>query len=1064
MRILLIFTAILSSIYVLGQNNITVNGEIKIRNYAPGEFKANPQVFDIAQDKRGVMYFANQRGVLEYDGVNWKTIPVKDKNNQDVHVFSLASDDNGKVYVGATNDFGYLEINKEGDLEYVSLRSKIQEDIDAFEKVIEIIVYNEKVYFQSKKAIFILKEGRIQTVLPESSFESLIEAEHQFYVDQDELGLFKLTNSGLKNIRDGAIFSDKNVYSVIEFADSTVVITGEHGLFTIDRKDNAHPLQEFEKGAFYSALKLSDNLLSIGSFSDGITVIDKNFKTVFKVGLESGLIDGNIKRQFLDKENNLWLATNMGISKVEIFSPIVSFGKKNGLTSAVESVNRFKNDLYIAAYDGVYYLNRSGEIIKHPNFQNDCYGIDVYDFDGDTICLVSEVAAVHQIINGSISERVVKGGPYMSIRSKSNKDIIYVAHYDKLQILTYQNSAFRPIGKINNLQEEIYNLILDKNGYLWLGTLKNGVFKIHEDEVLKENPQIEHFPIGKNDMKGASYLFQYKNDIIVGDDHGLHKYNGSGFETYNDFGYTFNKDKRIGVHRISEDNSGNIWMMLYDENNNFELGYSKLSKEGKFSWFNKDFIRYSEEIVHDFYHDNDGITWIGGPDGILRYDPTKSLKNKIQFNCLVRGVSYGKEIFNGNNKKNGYNVLEQVVEPELDYINNGAIEFNFSAATYISEENTEYSYILEGYDKDWSKWSKNTYKEYSPTEGTYTFKVKAKNIYGEISEVATYTFSIMPPWYRTMWAYLLYFVGAIGLIYLLIKLSLRRVKKQNDKLNAIVEERTAEVVAQKEEIEHQKEIVDEKNKDILDSIQYAKHIQNTILPNNEFIQSRFKDAFVMFKPKDIVSGDFYWVKEKKGKMLFAAVDCTGHGVPGAFVSIVGNNGLNRAINEFDLIQPAAILDKLTELVEESFAQQGENDVKDGMDIALCVWDPKTNVLEYAGANNPLWIIRNGEEGPEIMETKADKQPIGAFDMRKPFTNHTYNLQDGDRVFLFSDGYPDQFGGPKGKKFKYKPLKQLLSKLNGSSMEEHHQSLDKSFMEWMGEYEQIDDVCIIGVQF
>ena len=215
MRILLIFTAILSSIYVLGQNNITVNGEIKIRNYAPGEFKANPQVFDIAQDKRGVMYFANQRGVLEYDGVNWKTIPVKDKNNQDVHVFSLASDDNGKVYVGATNDFGYLEINKEGDLEYVSLRSKIQEDIDAFEKVIEIIVYNEKVYFQSKKAIFILKEGRIQTVLPESSFESLIEAEHQFYVDQDELGLFKLTNSGLKNIRDGAIFSDKNVYSVI---------------------------------------------------------------------------------------------------------------------------------------------------------------------------------------------------------------------------------------------------------------------------------------------------------------------------------------------------------------------------------------------------------------------------------------------------------------------------------------------------------------------------------------------------------------------------------------------------------------------------------------------------------------------------------------------------------------------------------------------------------------------------------------------------------------------------------------------------------------------------------
>ena len=699
--------------------------------------------------------------------------------------------------------------------------------------------------------------------------------------------------------------------------------------------------------------------------------------------------------------------------------------------------------------------NKNGEVLKHPDFNNDCYGIDVYDFDGKTICLLSEVAAVHQIIDNKTSKPILKGGPYQTIRSKNNSDRIYVAHYNGLQVLEYYNGEFVNKGYVRGLEEEIFNLLLDNNGHLWLGTLKNGTFKIHEDETIKDNPKIEHFPVGQNDMKGPAYIFKFKDKIIIGDDYGLHSYNGKGFDIYNGFGVAFDLKNKRGVHRISEDNFGNIWMMLHDEQNNFEIGYSKPDKNGKYTWFNKDFTRHTEEIIHDFYHDEEGITWIGGPGGLLRYNPTNTLKDAIPYNCLIRNVSYGEEIFKGNNNKDGVNVLDQVIVPELNYINNGSIKFNFSATTFIAEESTKYSFILDGYDDNWSDWTENTFKEYSPSEGTYTFKVKARNIYGEESEIASYTFTISPPWYRTMWAYLLYFIGAIGLIYLLIKLSLRRVKKQNDRLNSIVENT---------ENNYELNQSDEKNKDILDSIQYAKHIQNTILPNDDFIQSSFKDAFVMFKPKDIVSGDFYWIKEKKGKMLFAAVDCTGHGVPGAFVSIVGNNGLNRAINEFDLIQPAAILDKLTELVEESFAQQGENDVKDGMDIALCVWDPKTNVLEYSGANNPLWIIREGEDGSEILETKADKQPIGAFDMRKPFTNHTYNLQEGDRVFLFSDGYPDQFGGPKGKKFKYKPLKQLLSQLKGSSMKEHHYMLDKSFMEWMGEYEQIDDVCVIGVQF
>ncbi|MBN4061894.1 SpoIIE family protein phosphatase, partial [Bacteroidales bacterium AH-315-I05] len=237
----------------------------------------------------------------------------------------------------------------------------------------------------------------------------------------------------------------------------------------------------------------------------------------------------------------------------------------------------------------------------------------------------------------------------------------------------------------------------------------------------------------------------------------------------------------------------------------------------------------------------------------------------------------------------------------------------------------------------------------------------------------------------------------------------------------------------------------------------AKGIQDAILPPDEFIEEYLPDSFVLFKPKDVVSGDFYWMEKKDSKLFFAAVDCTGHGVPGAFVSMVGANGLHRCLKEHRLTEPAKILDKLTELVEETFRQR-----KDGMDIALCALEMKNGKgkLDYAGANNSLYFIRNGE----LHETKPDKQPIGAYDHRQSFTNHTTELQKDDTIYVFSDGYPDQFGGPKGKKFKYRKLRELLLSIQDKTMNEQKEILDHTIEDWMGdEHEQIDDICIIGVR-
>lgn len=261
---------------------------------------------------------------------------------------------------------------------------------------------------------------------------------------------------------------------------------------------------------------------------------------------------------------------------------------------------------------------------------------------------------------------------------------------------------------------------------------------------------------------------------------------------------------------------------------------------------------------------------------------------------------------------------------------------------------------------------------------------------------------------------------------------------------------------QKVLIELQKEEVEEKNKEILDSINYAKRIQTAILPAPHLVNDYLKESFILYKPKDIVAGDFYWMEKKEDLVLFAAADCTGHGVPGAMVSVVCHNGLNRAVREYALNEPGEILDKTREIVVQEF-EKSDEEVQDGMDIALCSLQGMK--LEYAGANNPLWILRNGE----ILETKANKQPIGKYDLPKPYTTHQLNLQKGDTIYIFSDGYADQFGGEKGKKLKAKAFKELLLQVQHLSMQEQKDFLNQAFEDWKGDLDQIDDICVIGVK-
>ena len=319
---------------------------------------------------------------------------------------------------------------------------------------------------------------------------------------------------------------------------------------------------------------------------------------------------------------------------------------------------------------------------------------------------------------------------------------------------------------------------------------------------------------------------------------------------------------------------------------------------------------------------------------------------------------------------------------------------------------------------------------------------------------------------RTIWM-----ASLSAIIALLILLGLITTRKKNailaqqkkdiEKKNFDLEQKNEEITTQNEKIISQKELIEEKNKSITDSIVYAQRIQSAVLPSMDFIADKGHEYFVFFRPKDIVSGDFFWGVENNGRIVIAAADCTGHGVPGAFMSMLGTTFLNEINGKNSKKDAGQMLNELRENVINSLKQRGEEgEAKDGMDIALCVIEKENKLLQYAGANNPLYIINKGE----FKIVKADRMPIGIhYDIEKPFTKNELKISPGDVFYIFSDGFADQFGGKLGKKFKYKNFQELLFRIHEYPMNEQKEILEKTFDEWKGDYEQIDDILIIGVK-
>jgi len=596
--------------------------------------------------------------------------------------------------------------------------------------------------------------------------------------------------------------------------------------------------------------------------------------------------------------------------------------------------------------------------------------------------------------------------------------------------------------------KDVYCVTEDHSGRIWIGSSVG---------LIKHTPLEDRYEVFQAGMINQSANINSNTvfslhvdkggDLWVGTASGLNRFHPetNGFEFFRDPVEL----SELRIYGILEDNEGNLWLSSDQGLSRYE---PKLESYIKFE--SRDGLQNSVFLPGSYYQHTDGRLYFGGVGGLNTFHPDSIPYNPypppLSFTQFVRFRDQG-----GMSKPLTLDRVTTVTLPRGVEI----VTIRFSALEFTAPENNRYLYkmVRKGQDGLWiHNQEKNFVTFYKLSPGTYTLSVKGSNNDGLFSEEEIHVEIRVPfPFWNKTLAILAYVLMAGIFVFIVIQFRTRKLRRSNKIL------RDKEISAK--EIAKQREDLARKNKNITDSIMYAKRIQQALLPNNEIFESLLPDSFVLFKPKDIVSGDFYWINQHGNKIYVAAVDCTGHGVPGAFVSIIGFELFRKITASEQGSNPAMILDTLNENFTDMFSDGEQVYLNDGMDLSLCIIDNKEKSLDFSGAFNPLYLVRN----ETIIEVKADRFSVGAdvhfSGERKLFKSHKIYLQKDDVIYLFSDGYADQFGGPEGKKFKYRRFRHLLLTIHRHQMEKQRAILDASIEEWMGDIDQVDDILVIGIK-
>lgn len=1042
--------------------------EYKVKDYGVNDGLPQDYVYSILQDASGYLWIGTGEGLARFDGMNFQ---VFTENDSLCSNFISSSLNNGQESWFGHNDGGISHFNG-------SHFSKVVTGDPGTGSITDIKAAGGLIWAGTQSGaiwgigpgraprLFTDREHQVQIFTMEflSSTELAVgsmDGVHLYFVGPGSNSIeFRSTLEGIPetSIQDLLLSRDQGIL---------YILTEDEGIYAYDpltQPSAPYPLGiDMEAGIEGPQQMLEDSQgnLWISTFGNGLYKLipdgQGKFTSWVNFSEGNGLPGDNVKMVFEDREQNLWLGMyGDGLSRlVDEAYTFYSFDE-NETANDIHSIYATEESLYFGTENGlIRYQRSSGE---HQLLSGRDYGLPediitaiVGSPPGDLWVGTSKNGVYHAAPGAQRFDRIPISESSLenSINALALEDSLLWIATDKgvcrfnliegdLTWFTLSNAGL-PHNTVDNLQ-------MDASGKVWISTFSNYLAYFQNDSLVRLNiPNLGAAVSIRSiitDPEGQLWIGTYGN--------GVFKLQGDSAVNYG----TENGLLSNFCSSLVSDDLNYIWA-------GHRGGLSRIRvSDGQVSQVKEEagIAQNMEFNPNAVFKDPNGMIWFGSSSGVLAYNPRLE-----KHHSLPPALSIVSVIINN---------AARPVEDELKLApGRHTIRIEFIGINLENPQGVTYSYNMEGLDGEWSQPSPEEQVTFSMLpSGEYTFGLRAFDSDGNYnSDPLVLRVHIAKPLWKLWWAQLLALIAVSGGVLAIIKRREFTLRMEKQKLEKIVQERTQKVVDQRDEIEQQRdalqiqsEKINQINQNITDSIVYASHIQQALFPPPENLTSVFPESFILSRPQYIVSGDFFWLSTQKGKHIFTVADCTGHGVPGALMSMLGITLLDKIVNNQKDVDPARILNQMKDGIINALRQTFDSETSsDGMDMALCVFDPVRRLLQYSGGFMPLVLIRDGE----LHQYKADPMPIGiGAIVGKSFTRQEVKIQAGDQIYLYSDGYEDQFGGEDDSKFSRKRLRELLLEIHTLSAEDQKARLEQSLKHWMGDTDQIDDIMVLGIRF
>lgn len=1019
--------------------------------YGIPEGFTNLFVNGITQDESGYLWVGTGEGLLKFNGVSFE--PFYADENIAENYFSAVFQDGEQTWYGHQN--GGLTQRKGNEFINFSNKRIPRGTINQFRK-------------SPKGELWFSVQGRGLVKIMNDKFVAFEEEFKDFLIKDfafiDNNNLLLATNEGLKH------------YTINEYG------------FLVPNKEN-----KWFVGREVNCITIDGFSLYVGTASGLFLVGLNQFPNLNFVPMnKEALKDANVRHIFMDKQKHLWVST-WGHGLIKLLYSNETFNRYS------EFYNLFQNGTIPASHLNLVYQDREGILWAGS------HGSGLYKLN-------DKILEFKNVID------FTKNSNVFSIHS--DKTTSWYGSRGSILVHQRSHDSFDLIdSKFDLPDDDISALALDKNKKLWIGTDNNGLYTLEKGAT-----KIKKVFLGEDNLINSIQTLTIADQFVwIGTRFGLYRLNTitSDIQIFS----INNKLRHNDIKFVYKDSTSNdLWVAVPGNavtklvgNDAFDIelpasGESTvitgiqlnknsdlwLSTYGTGIWYynNRSFVNYSrpDGLLSDYCYglwvSPEGIVWVTHRNGISRIKPEtgqiRTFSNTEGFvgACNQRAIypegvniiSFGTDkglmrFYKGREVENTtppkIDLLDIVVtmdNEDVSYKGENAImlgsgayrvRFDFIGLTFNNIEGLKYKYLLKGYDLD-TVFSSVPFAQYNRLEeGDYEFIVIACNGDGYCSETSVpVNVSIAAPFWKKTWFLASISFGLITLIILVIRIREQQQKRAKAILQRELNIRTKEVVEQRDELER-------KNKDITDSISYAKRIQSAIMPVEKKLTNILPDSFIYFRPRDIVSGDFYWIEKYGDKLLIACADCTGHGVPGAFMSIIGSTVLQDTLARQEIMSPSEVLTRLdAEIKHLLSAESLDGQPRDGMDISVVEIDLKTRVVRISSAMRPMVILKSNGE---ILQIKGSRFPIGHGYGDKEFGLQSLELQKDDIIYLFTDGYADQFGGPENKKFKVSRLNEIFEFMHGKPADFQVNMLETTLKKWMGSEPQVDDILIMGIR-